>query len=83
MLGGHSSVRGYRESTFSGDNGVLASLEWRLPVYSRDNASAGFLMLASFFSILVMCGVINLPMNQSRSQALAWVCFGASVVMHN
>ncbi|MGI9304690.1 MAG: ShlB/FhaC/HecB family hemolysin secretion/activation protein [Gammaproteobacteria bacterium] len=34
-LGGHNSVRGYRENIFSGDNGVIASVEWRVPLFSR------------------------------------------------
>ncbi len=32
-LGGHATVRGYRENYMTTDNGVLASLEWRIPVF--------------------------------------------------
>jgi hemolysin activation/secretion protein len=31
-LGGHNSVRGYREGAVLGDNGALASIEWHIPV---------------------------------------------------
>ena len=31
-LGGHSSVRGYRENFASSDNGALLSLEWKIPL---------------------------------------------------
>ena len=32
-IGGHNSVRGYRENSISGDNGALASIEWRVPLW--------------------------------------------------
>ena len=31
-IGGYSSVRGYRENALTSDEGVTASLEWRIPV---------------------------------------------------
>jgi hemolysin activation/secretion protein len=38
-IGGHNSVRGYRESVFIGDNGALASIEWRIPVFPTFSSS--------------------------------------------
>jgi hemolysin activation/secretion protein len=35
-VGGRYSVRGYRENQFVRDNGVNASLEWRIPLYTKD-----------------------------------------------
>ncbi len=32
-VGGARTVRGYRENQFVRDNGVVASLEWRFPVF--------------------------------------------------
>jgi hemolysin activation/secretion protein len=32
-LGGHASVRGYRESELLRDNGFTASLEWHIPIF--------------------------------------------------
>ena len=34
-IGGHSTVRGYRENTLVRDNGVIASVEMRVPVLKR------------------------------------------------
>ena len=34
-IGGHSSVRGYRENTFSGDRGAFVSSAWRIPLWSK------------------------------------------------
>ncbi|MDM8517082.1 ShlB/FhaC/HecB family hemolysin secretion/activation protein [Desulfobacterales bacterium HSG16] len=33
-VGGSSSVRGYRENMMTTDNGLTASVEWRIPVFS-------------------------------------------------
>jgi hemolysin activation/secretion protein len=38
-VGGYASVRGYRESQLVRDNGVLASLELRVPVWSNHRGS--------------------------------------------
>lgn len=32
-MGGHASVRGYREGALLGDNGYSASLEWHIPLF--------------------------------------------------
>jgi hemolysin activation/secretion protein len=32
-IGGSTTVRGYRENQLTGDNGVVASLEWRIPLF--------------------------------------------------
>jgi hemolysin activation/secretion protein len=49
-LGGHSTVRGYRENQLVRDNGVSASLEFRLPLFI-DDAGRSFtnLQLVPFF----------------------------------
>ncbi len=47
-VGGHASVRGYRESQLVRDNGVLASLELRVPLW-RNHSSA--VQLAPFVDI--------------------------------
>ncbi len=36
-LGGHNTVRGYRENTLVRDNGLVGSLEIRVPVWSRSD----------------------------------------------
>lgn len=38
-IGGSSSVRGYRENTLVRDEGALASLEWRVPLYREPSGS--------------------------------------------
>jgi hemolysin activation/secretion protein len=35
-VGGRYSVRGYRENQFVRDNGMNASLEWRIPLYAKE-----------------------------------------------
>ena len=47
-VGGRYSVRGYRENTLLRDQGILTSLETRLPVV-RDTFFADYLELAQFF----------------------------------
>lgn len=32
-IGGNSTVRGYRENQMTTDNGVVSSLEWRIPIF--------------------------------------------------
>jgi len=49
-LGGHQSVRGYRENQLVRDNGLASSLELRIPLWT--DAALGFdLQLAPFFDI--------------------------------
>ena len=36
-MGGRTSVRGYRENTLVRDQALLASLEFRIPLFSRGN----------------------------------------------
>jgi hemolysin activation/secretion protein len=49
-VGGHQSVRGYRENTLVRDNGFAASLEVRLPLWS--SAARGIdVQLAPFFDV--------------------------------
>jgi hemolysin activation/secretion protein len=49
-VGGHDTVRGYRENEFVRDNGLIGSLELRIPVFtSADGGSV--LVLAPFFDI--------------------------------
>ncbi len=54
-LGGSSTVRGYRENQITTDNGVNASLEWRIPViqlkipYLSKEPGDGMLHLCPFF----------------------------------
>lgn len=38
-IGGAASVRGYRENTLVRDEGALASLEWRVPLYTEPGGS--------------------------------------------
>jgi len=38
-VGGHTSVRGYRENLFVSDNGVLLSLDARVPILKRTDGS--------------------------------------------
>ena len=47
-IGGHSTVRGYRENTLVRDNGVIGSIEIRIPVIKR-TTKAPILELAPFF----------------------------------
>ncbi|NEQ42045.1 MAG: ShlB/FhaC/HecB family hemolysin secretion/activation protein [Leptolyngbya sp. SIOISBB] len=49
-LGGQSTVRGYRQDQLLTDNGVLASVEARLPVL-RDGSNRPLLQVAPFFDI--------------------------------
>lgn len=53
-LGGATTVRGYRENTLTRDSGIIASLEWRIPLmrlplpyFSRDGDD-GMLQIAPF-----------------------------------
>ncbi|NJM67362.1 MAG: ShlB/FhaC/HecB family hemolysin secretion/activation protein [Acaryochloris sp. RU_4_1] len=48
VLGGFSSVRGYRQNSLLGDNGWLGSVELGIPLYS---GSVGNLSLAPFFEV--------------------------------
>jgi hemolysin activation/secretion protein len=41
-VGGVHSVRGYRENLLVRDNGLTASLEWRLPLFPNGRRKAGF-----------------------------------------
>ncbi|MCP4021805.1 MAG: ShlB/FhaC/HecB family hemolysin secretion/activation protein, partial [Desulfobacteraceae bacterium] len=54
-IGGHDTVRGYRENLLTTDNAVIASIEWRVPVgrikpvfFSRDDQD-GNISLALFY----------------------------------
>ena len=49
-VGGYSSVRGYRENLLVRDNGVVASIEHRLPVW-RSESNASHLTFASFVDV--------------------------------
>ena len=49
-IGGAQSVRGYRENQLLRDNGVFASLEFRIPVW-RGKAKTPLVSLAPFFDI--------------------------------
>jgi len=49
-VGGHQSVRGYRENELVRDNGWVSSLELRLPLW-RDSTETRWLQLAPFFDI--------------------------------
>jgi hemolysin activation/secretion protein len=40
VVGGHDTVRGYRENQLVRDNGFTASAELRIPFYQRDGAEA-------------------------------------------
>ncbi|OUD12563.1 ShlB/FhaC/HecB family hemolysin secretion/activation protein [Thioflexithrix psekupsensis] len=54
-VGGASSVRGYRENELTRDNGLIMSLEWRVPLtrwrvpYLSQESDDGLLQLAPFF----------------------------------
>jgi hemolysin activation/secretion protein len=51
-MGGHASVRGYRENTLVRDNGVIASLELRIPVPMPSfRESRPRLEIAPFFDV--------------------------------
>jgi hemolysin activation/secretion protein len=41
-VGGATTVRGYRENQFVRDNGVVASLEWRIPVFPDKKTEGRF-----------------------------------------
>jgi hemolysin activation/secretion protein len=49
-IGGHASVRGYRESQLIRDNGISASLEWHVPIghLSFDDPDEGKIHLVPF-----------------------------------
>jgi hemolysin activation/secretion protein len=47
-IGGASTVRGYRENQLTRDNGWVSSLEWRIPIVSRETREDGILYLAPF-----------------------------------
>jgi hemolysin activation/secretion protein len=47
-VGGHATVRGYRENRFVRDNGVVASLEFRIPIWRRASGRS-VLELAPFY----------------------------------
>lgn len=47
-VGGMESVRGYRENQLVGDNGLVSSLEWRVPIF-RYGHGTGLVELATFF----------------------------------
>ena len=49
-VGGHQSVRGYRENELVRDNGFTSSLELRIPLWSKADGSSS-LQLAPFFDI--------------------------------
>lgn len=49
-VGGRYSVRGYRENSFVRDQGFVASLELRIPLF-RDVSWADYLQLAPFFDL--------------------------------
>ncbi len=48
-VGGHSSVRGFRENSLLRDNGVYSSIEWRLPLFRTGRWSRLNLMATPFF----------------------------------
>ncbi len=53
-LGGHATVRGYRESEAISDNGLLVSLEWRIPLFKLpipylSDPGEGAIEIAPFF----------------------------------
>jgi len=53
-IGGHATVRGYRESEAIGDNGLLVSLEWRIPLFKLpiprlSDPGEGTIEIAPFF----------------------------------
>jgi len=54
-IGGRGTVRGYRENQMTPDNGIVASLEWRIPVAHWNipaltkNQKMGTITLAPFF----------------------------------
>ncbi len=53
-IGGASTVRGYRENELTRDNGVVTSLEWRIPIYRlpipniSQDSDDGWIQLAPF-----------------------------------
>lgn len=47
-VGGHATVRGYRENRFVRDNGVVGSLEFRIPIWRRSSGRS-VLELAPFY----------------------------------
>jgi hemolysin activation/secretion protein len=49
-VGGRYSVRGYRENHFVRDQGIVASLEFRIPIF-RDLSWADYLQIATFFDL--------------------------------
>jgi hemolysin activation/secretion protein len=49
-VGGHQSVRGYRENELVRDNGLASSLELRIPLWSNA-AETSSLQLAPFFDV--------------------------------
>jgi len=54
-IGGHATVRGYRENVMTPDNGLIASLEWRIPIAHWNipaltkNQKQGMVYMAPFF----------------------------------
>jgi hemolysin activation/secretion protein len=50
-LGGMNSVRGYRENQLLRDNGVAASLEFRIPVWKDEQKNKEYLTLVPFVDL--------------------------------
>ena len=52
-IGGLNSVRGYRKNLLTTDNGITASIEWRIPLFKinfySNKVNDGVVQIASFF----------------------------------
>jgi len=52
-IGGYSTVRGYRENQLTPDNGLVSSVEWRIPVINvpvlSKDPKDGLIIIAPFF----------------------------------
>ncbi|NNC65226.1 MAG: ShlB/FhaC/HecB family hemolysin secretion/activation protein [Gammaproteobacteria bacterium] len=70
-IGGHSSVRGYRENVYIRDQGVAASVEWRVPLMTHPSHRTQ-LELASFAD----AGYVRDRANGGSNEALTSVGLG-------
>jgi len=75
-IGGHNTVRGYRENTFTGDTGWLASFAWRIPI----QLPVG-LFSQSYLIPFVDAGAVKNNKDNEQAQKLVSIGLGAQFSM--
>lgn len=82
-IGGRYTVRGYRENTLVRDNGLVASLELRVPVFERNDPAIRF-ELAPFVDIGRSWNENRAdPLEGSAARTVASVGLGARVMLRD